>query len=249
MIVDHVARIVRSRVPADRPLRHLDLGAGWGDLIKRLRESYPHLKSWGVDYNPTHFGVPDVEIRHADFSVDRLPYGDAEFDLVTCTEVVEHLENFRHALREAARVTRPGGWFLVSTPNVLSLKSRWVSFTSGFFTYFDPLPHKDDPRMYPGQRHISPIPCFYLAHALLDAGFTDIEAHCDKSQRSSAFWASLLRPFLAAAAGASHRHRIRRFGAQTDAIEALARLNNSWPVLTGRTLILTARRAGAPSPA
>jgi SAM-dependent methyltransferase len=244
MIVDHVARIVRHRVPADRPLRHLDLGAGWGDLIKRLRETHPQLHSSGVDYNPSHFGVPDVEVRHADFSVDRLPYPDAGFDLVTCTEVVEHLENFRHALREAARVTKPDGWIVLSTPNILSMKSRWVSFTSGFFTYFDPLPLKDDPRIYPGQRHISPIPCFYLAHALRDAGFSRIEAHADKSQRSSAFWALLLRPMLTLAAGAAHRHRIRRFGALPPDIEALARLNNSWPVLTGRTLILTARREG-----
>ncbi|MBL9138894.1 MAG: class I SAM-dependent methyltransferase [Verrucomicrobiales bacterium] len=243
MIVDYVAGLVRRLVPATGPLKHLDLGAGWGDLIRRLREHHPQIRSWGVDYNPSHFGVPDVEVKHADFSVDRLAYDDATFDLVTCTEVVEHLENFRHAMREAARVLKPGGWMVVSTPNVLSLKSRWAYFTRGFFTYFDPLPSKDDPRMYPGQRHITPLPFFYLAHALHDAGFVDIAAHADKVQRSSAFWATILGPVLTLVAGSAHRRRIRHFGALNPELEKLAQWNNSWPVLTGRTLIVSAKRA------
>ena len=53
---------------------------------------------------------------HADFNIDQLPFPEGKFDLVTCTEVFEHLENYRHALREAARVLKPGGLLVVSTP-------------------------------------------------------------------------------------------------------------------------------------
>ncbi|HAB19346.1 MAG TPA: class I SAM-dependent methyltransferase [Verrucomicrobiota bacterium] len=243
LIVDHVARIVRTLVPAGQPLRHLDVGAGWGHLIHRLQISHPQIECQGIDYNPAHFELHGVPIAHGDFNVDRLPYPDASFDLVTCTEVVEHLENYRHVLREAFRVTRPGGWLVVSTPNVLSLKSRWVYFIHGFFVYFDPQPLKDDSRFYPGQRHITPVPFFHLGHALLDAGFSEVTPHCDKSQRSSSFWAAVLGPLLRLFAGRVARRRIRHFGPLPESVETLARLNNSWPVLTGRTLIVTARRA------
>lgn len=245
LIVDCVFDLIVRLTAGKPPARHLDVGAGWGDLIKRLREQFPKIQCSGVDYNPSHFPIPDVPIAHADFNYGRLPCEDASFDLVTCTEVFEHLENFRHAVREAARVIRPGGLFVVSTPNVLTMKSRWAFFTRGFFTYFDPLLLKEDPRLYPGQRHISPIPFFFLAHALVDSGFENVEPHADKAQKSSVFWAGLLGPFLRLMTRLSYRRRSRRFGVAPDEMEHLAALNNSWPVLTGRTLIVTGRRRSA----
>ena len=247
LIVDYVAEVVFDLVPGERRFVHLDMGAGWGHFIQHLRTRLPHLKSCALDYNPSHFPLADVPIAHADFNCDRLPFRDAQFDLVTCTEVFEHLENFRHATREAARVLKPGGLFVVSTPNVLSLKSRWAYLTRGFFTYFDPLPPKDDTNIYPGQRHITAIPFFYLAHALLDAGLTKVQVRADKTQRSSAFWALLLKPCLRLAVRHSFRRRRRRFFALSNEIERLAELNNSWSVLTGRTLILCAFKRGLPS--
>ena len=83
---------------------------------------------------------------------------------------------------------------------------------------------------------------FHLAHALLDAGLTDIEPHAGKTQKSSVFWATLLAPFLRFAVERAYRRRRRSYGALLPEIEQLARLNNSWPVLTGRTLIVTARK-------
>ena len=51
----------------------------------------------------------------------RLPDGWA--DVVTALEVIEHLENPRAFCRELARVAKPGGWVVVTTPNQLSLLS------------------------------------------------------------------------------------------------------------------------------
>lgn len=242
MIIDHVFDVVVHQLSNRAPERHLDMGAGWGHLIERLRTRYPNMKSCGLDYNPSHFPLKDVPIAHCDFSADSLPHEDEAFDLITFTEVCEHLENFRHAIREAARVLKPGGLLVVSTPNVLSMKSRWAFLTRGFWTYFDPLPLKDDPRFYPGQRHITPIPFFYMAHALLDAGLTNIEPHADKHQKSSSFWAVLCLPVMRFAAWRSKFRRVRHLGLNSDEIERLAIQNNSWPVLTGRTLIVTARK-------
>lgn len=242
MIVDYVADAVFDLTANRPPVEHLDMGAGPGDLIRRLRTRYPNLRSCAVDYNPAALTLADVPFGQADLNLDRLPYEECSFDLVTCTEVFEHLENYRHALREAGRVLKPGGLFVVSTPNVLSLKSRWVFFTRGLFTYFDPLPLKEDPRLYAGQRHITPIPFFYLAHALLDNNFTEIQARADRTQRSSALWATLLRPLLRLSQGRNLRRRQRRYFSLPDQVEGLAELHNSWTILTGRTLIVSARK-------
>jgi SAM-dependent methyltransferase len=46
----------------------------------------------------------------------RLPFPDGAFDVVTLFDVLEHIEDDATAAREALRVTRPGGWLLLSTP-------------------------------------------------------------------------------------------------------------------------------------
>ena len=45
-----------------------------------------------------------------------LPFPDDAFDLVTALDVLEHIENDRAALREVARVLRPGGMLLATVP-------------------------------------------------------------------------------------------------------------------------------------
>lgn len=47
----------------------------------------------------------------------KLPFGDDEFDLVTCFEAIEHVSDPELVLDELARVLRPDGLLLVSTPN------------------------------------------------------------------------------------------------------------------------------------
>jgi SAM-dependent methyltransferase len=46
----------------------------------------------------------------------RLPFGDATFDRVICSEVLEHLHDDRAAMAELARVLRPGGTMAVTVP-------------------------------------------------------------------------------------------------------------------------------------
>jgi SAM-dependent methyltransferase len=50
-------------------------------------------------------------------SCDRLPFPDASFDLVTSFETIEHIETQQAFIAEIARVLRPGGVLLLSSPN------------------------------------------------------------------------------------------------------------------------------------
>ena len=66
----------------------------------------------------------------------KLPYGMESFDYVMCIEVIEHLENPHHIVREIARVLRPRGKVVLSTPNIANFYSRLYFLRSGFFHYF-----------------------------------------------------------------------------------------------------------------
>ena len=66
---------------------------------------------------------------HGDFlAVDatRLPFRDATFDRIVCTEVLEHIPNDKAALRELVRVLKPGGLMAVSVPNYLPEVLFWT---------------------------------------------------------------------------------------------------------------------------
>ena len=69
-----------------------------------------------------------------------MPFPDAAFELSVCTEVLEHVEDLPGTGAELERVTKPGGWLLVSSPNyrnVMGLVKKWKDWRSGRHD-FDP---------------------------------------------------------------------------------------------------------------
>ncbi|MCB1019944.1 MAG: class I SAM-dependent methyltransferase [Acidobacteria bacterium] len=55
---------------------------------------------------------------------DRFPYEDGRFSTVVCCELIEHLsEDPMHTVAEVNRILKPGGAFVMSTPNICSMRS------------------------------------------------------------------------------------------------------------------------------
>src|SRR6266851_3802374 len=97
-----------------RGLSALDLGAGRGDLSARLA-------ALGYDVTAVERYVPQFEAKVPLVDADlnqTFPFEDATFDVAMAVEILEHLENPRSFLRELARVLKPGGRAIVSTPNL-----------------------------------------------------------------------------------------------------------------------------------
>jgi SAM-dependent methyltransferase len=69
----------------------------------------------------SYVGVDVQENPHADLhgSIEALPVEDGAFDVVLCTQVLEHVEDPDVAVRELHRVTAPGGRVLASTHGVM----------------------------------------------------------------------------------------------------------------------------------
>jgi SAM-dependent methyltransferase len=86
----------------------------------------------------------DGRFRLADMTRP-LPWPDASFDLVLSVEGVEHLEDAFSFIREMHRLLKPGGILIVTTPNVISVRSRMRFFGSGFYNC-DPRPTAESGR-------------------------------------------------------------------------------------------------------
>jgi SAM-dependent methyltransferase len=89
--------------------RLLDVGCG-------PKPYYPFFAERASEY----VGVDVVENPVAELrgSVEALPVEDASFDVVLCTQVLEHADDPAKAVREMHRVTAPGGRVLASTHGV-----------------------------------------------------------------------------------------------------------------------------------
>ena len=81
-------------------------------------------------------GLP-ADVHFAAANLDgTLPLEDASVDTAAAIEVIEHLDNPRAFVRELARVTKPGGWIVLTTPNQLSALSLLSLVTKGVFVAF-----------------------------------------------------------------------------------------------------------------
>ncbi len=108
----------------------LDVSCKEADVLRALKPRGFCLR--GTNFEATG---PTVDSIPVDYGVDllqRLPYNDASFDIVLLVEVIEHLENHRVALGELARILKPGGVLILTTPNIMRLNSRLHFFWSGY---------------------------------------------------------------------------------------------------------------------
>lgn len=236
---DKILQAVLGKVREISPQVHgkyLDIGAGHGDLIRLISRELS-LEPTACDYTTELMRIPGIGVDVVDLNIDALPYSDASFDLITCTEVIEHVEHYRRTFREIFRILKSGGTFVVTTPNVLNLRSRIRYLLFGFFSLFGPLHLRESQRYLTGG-HINPVSYFYVAHALSDAGFADISVSIDKWQRGSFVWFVLLWiPMRLFSLWAMHRekHRYKTIDATN---QRFVREMNSADLLLGRTVIV-----------
>jgi SAM-dependent methyltransferase len=99
----------------------LDAGCGSGRVLDELARFGDVT---GVDLNPSAVAAAWSRGHNVTRArVEELPFPDSTFDLVTCLDVIEHTPDDLRALRELVRVTRPGGYLLLTAPAYQSLWS------------------------------------------------------------------------------------------------------------------------------
>lgn len=122
--------------------RVLDVGAGEKDLYTRLSPLHEYITYDTQDVDDTH--------AHTYRSLDEVT---APYDFVVSCEVIEHLDAAEKCafITDLYRVTAPGGWVAIGTPNAQHPTIFWRDFT-----------------------HVMPIHYYDLAGLLGRAGYSEI---------------------------------------------------------------------------
>lgn len=133
----------------------LEAGCGEGYGADLIAESARRVVA--VDYDEAAVAhvrarYPRVEVLHANLA--ELPLPDASMDVVVNFQVIEHLWDQPQFVKECARVLRPSGLLMMSTPNR-------ITFSPGRDTPINPF-------------HTRELNADELTELLVDAGFSDV---------------------------------------------------------------------------
>lgn len=173
--MDFFCDIVKDQYEA----RILDAGAGHGAFSQRLYESgYKNLVA--CDFLPDKFYFQEIPCHYAQLT-ESLPYDDADFDFILGIEIMEHMGHHLTFFKEAYRTLKPDGRLLLSTPNIVSLKSRMQFALKGFFYSFKPLEHENRD----GLQHISSVTPDQFHYLAMEAGFSPSRISFDIRQNTS----------------------------------------------------------------
>lgn len=103
----------------------IEYGPGSGIYLPRLAEAFDNVL--GADIEPAYLsGIEQLATSHAAIhlvvdDIQASKFEDGTFDLVLCSEVLEHVFNPEIALKTIARILRPGGIAIITTPQKYSL--------------------------------------------------------------------------------------------------------------------------------
>lgn len=106
-------------------IRILDAGCGTGIMLSELLEQFPN--SLGVDHSTVALnfckkrGLSNI---HRGDLEKKLPFKGSSFDVVTCLDVIEHLDHDDKAIKEFQRILKPGGELIITVPAYMALWTK-----------------------------------------------------------------------------------------------------------------------------
>jgi len=113
--------------------RILDVGAGSGETERQLTElGFRNIRVIDLEnyLDKKYIGFMP-EFFQLDVSKEAIPFDDESFDVVFLLQMLEHLENPWHCIREVSRVTKKGADVFLAIPFSTSLINRIIYLFTG----------------------------------------------------------------------------------------------------------------------
>jgi len=201
---NRVFELVRKYLPDADGKKVCDLPCGAGAFSARLAQLGMHVTAVDLEaVEPFYFDKSQRVLADANLA---LPFTDSEFDAMISIEGIEHLENPSFFVRECARVVKPGGLVILSTPNVDSYRSRRSTHIHGFHKYFKPASAEHKMAW-----HLHPIDMTFMRGALRKAGLEIVEVAVNR-MKGKGVLSEVLRPLFTRKLPAELRGAIPYYG-------------------------------------
>lgn len=132
--LSQILKILPKNLPAGRQvLKILDIGCSSAVLTAEVAKALPKSKVTGLDSYKGAIDFARQKYPHIDFVVadaHKLPFAANTFDLVICTETLEHVVYPKKALTEMLRVLKSNGRAIISMDSgSLLFRAIWYFWT------------------------------------------------------------------------------------------------------------------------
>jgi malonyl-CoA O-methyltransferase len=130
---DHIEKsdgryqLVAKYMPRLPSSKILDVGCGKGRYLKNLIQDFPENSYFASDLSSNVMATFQSTVEKRVGSLINLPYTDNSFDYVFSSEALEHAVNTEAAIRELARITKPGGRLVIIDKNLKKLGRMKIS--------------------------------------------------------------------------------------------------------------------------
>ncbi|MBI5145157.1 MAG: class I SAM-dependent methyltransferase [Candidatus Omnitrophica bacterium] len=217
--------------------RLLDIGCGDGDYAKMALGLGFKVVAADIDQDRFRYRN-EIEFRNCDVTKE-IPFPDNSFDYILFLEIIEHLKNPYIVLSEVNRILKSNGTLILSTPNILNLKSRLRYLFEGAYEYFrePPLDQAKNPKEVIFNLHLVPYRYQELEYLLSASGFK-VEGIFTSVYDGLGLW--FLLPFIKFQAWQKQRRALKKGGIDYRRINKVLL---SKELLFGRHLMIQAKKS------
>jgi len=100
-----------------QPKKILDIGTADGLMLGQIKKTFPKSECIGLEYSEELINAcNDKNIKIIQGDAQSLPFKNNEFDIITATAVIEHLEKPVQMIKESYRCLKPEGILIITTP-------------------------------------------------------------------------------------------------------------------------------------
>ncbi|MDA1196662.1 MAG: class I SAM-dependent methyltransferase [Nanoarchaeota archaeon] len=123
--LEKVFSLIRTLSSKKKISKALDIGCTDGGFAARLKKAFG-FDMYGLDMAEGSIAsCKEKGVKGIVHNLEQpMPIEDDTFDLITLCEVIEHIFDTDFLLSEIKRILKPGGVFIITTPNIASLTNR-----------------------------------------------------------------------------------------------------------------------------
>lgn len=134
----------QSHIKHMRHGRVLDVGCAYGYMLRNFPDSF---EKFGVDVSNHAINMAKTICADATYFVggaeDPFPFPDHFFDVITCNDLLEHLENPAEALKNIKKILKKNGILYISTPNLNWFRKHVMSAADRMEHHISMMSHAD----------------------------------------------------------------------------------------------------------
>src|SRR3989344_4566357 len=120
--------VVADMLPPNKNCAYLDVGCGDGQFTLERAKKIGTRNIWGIEVLDSEIKkakAKKIIVRKSDLN-KKLSFDDNQFDVITATQVIEHLHDVDIFVSEIYRLLKSGGIFIISTENL----SAWHNISA-----------------------------------------------------------------------------------------------------------------------